>query len=60
MTTGEPFALTRRPRALNIVSMDVREAWQRFYFKGEMPAEIGPAPKEHVNKRRLKSVRLGF
>jgi hypothetical protein len=38
----------------------VREAWQRYYFKGEMPDEVGPAPKQHVNKRRLKSVRLGF
>lgn len=32
----------------------VREAWQRFYFKGEIP-EAGPAPAEHVNKRRLKA-----
>jgi hypothetical protein len=38
----------------------VREAWQRYYFKGEMPEAVGPAPKAHVNKRRLKSVRLGF
>lgn len=37
----------------------VREAWQRYYFKGEVPDEVGPAPKDHVNKRRLKSVKLG-
>lgn len=36
----------------------VREAWQRFYFKGELPADTGPAPAEHVNKRRLKPVRF--
>ncbi len=33
----------------------VKEAWQRFYFKGELPEEAGPAPKAHVNKRRLKA-----
>jgi hypothetical protein len=39
----------------------VREAWQRFYFKGEIPPEApGEAPKDHINKRRLKSVKLGF
>jgi hypothetical protein len=38
----------------------VREAWQRYYFRGEMPDESGPAPAEHVNKRRLKSLRLGL
>ena len=37
----------------------MRDAWQRFYFKGELPEETGPAPKDHVNKRRLKSPRLG-
>lgn len=36
----------------------VREAWQRFYFKGEIPADVGEAPKAHVNKRRLKTPRL--
>ena len=35
----------------------MKEAWQRFYFKGELPDDTGPAPKAHVNKRRLKSVR---
>ena len=38
----------------------VREAWQRFYFKGEIPENMGPQPQDHVNKRRLKAVRLGL
>ena len=37
----------------------VKEAWQRLYFKGEMPEESGPAPTTHVNKRRLKPIRQG-
>jgi hypothetical protein len=37
----------------------VKEAWQRYYFKGEMPVDTGPAPKAHVNKRRLRAPRLG-
>ncbi len=37
----------------------VREAWQRFYFKGEIPEDKGQAPATHINKRRLKSIRLG-
>jgi hypothetical protein len=40
----------------------VKEAWQRFYFRGEYPEEIADkaeAPTDHVNKRRLKSPRLG-
>lgn len=36
-----------------------KESWQRFYFKGELPDETGPAPKVHTNKRRLKAPRLG-
>ena len=37
----------------------VRESWQRFYFKGELPEEApGSAPEDHVNKRRLKPIRL--
>jgi hypothetical protein len=36
-----------------------KESWQRFYFKGEIPDAKGEAPKSHVNKRRLKSPRLG-
>jgi hypothetical protein len=38
----------------------IREAWQRYYFKGEVPENMGPAPADHVNKRRLKSIKLGF
>jgi hypothetical protein len=38
----------------------VKEAWQRYYFKGELPADTGPPPKDHVNKRRLKAPRLGL
>lgn len=37
----------------------VRESWQRYYFKGELPEEMGPAPADHVNKRRLKAMRMG-
>ncbi len=38
----------------------MREAWQRFYFKGELPEEApGEAPAEHINKRRLKAPRVG-
>ncbi len=37
----------------------VKEAWQRYYFKGEMPDDTGPAPKAHVNKRRMKALKLG-
>ena len=36
-----------------------REAWQRYYFRGEFPEETGEAPKDHVNKRRLKTPRFG-
>jgi len=36
-----------------------KEAWQRFYFKGEIPEALGAAPDTHVNKRRLKSPRVG-
>ncbi len=37
----------------------VKEAWQRYYFKGELPEELGPGPADHVNKRRLKAPKLG-
>jgi hypothetical protein len=37
----------------------MREAWQRYYFKGELPDDTGPAPTTHVNKRRLKTPRFG-
>ena len=36
-----------------------KEAWQRFYFKGEVPEELGTAPATHSNKRRLKTPRVG-
>lgn len=36
----------------------MREAWQRYYFRGEYPEETGQAPQAHVNKRRLKPPRF--
>jgi hypothetical protein len=30
-----------------------KAAWQRYYFRGEMPNEADPKPEGHVNKRRL-------
>ena len=36
-----------------------KEAWQRYYFKGEIPEALGNAPETHSNKRRLKTPRLG-
>ncbi|MNT54685.1 hypothetical protein D3C72_1918630 [compost metagenome] len=36
-----------------------KEAWQRFYFKGEVPEALGSAPATHSNKRRLKTPRVG-
>ncbi|HWA61015.1 MAG TPA: DUF6065 family protein [Caulobacteraceae bacterium] len=38
----------------------VKEAWQRFYFRGELPDDTGEAPAAHTNKRRLKPLKLGF
>ena len=35
------------------------EAWQRYYFRGEFPEEVAEAPKDHVNKRRLKAPKFG-
>jgi hypothetical protein len=40
----------RDPRA-------TKEAWQRFYFKGELPTEGAEPPKDHVNKRRLSALK---
>ena len=37
----------------------MRDQWQRFYFKGEIPEDKGKAPDTHVNKRRLPRPRLG-
>lgn len=36
-----------------------KEAWQRYYFRGEFPEEVAEAPKDHVNKRRLKAPKFG-
>jgi len=36
----------------------VKEAWQRYYFKGEFPEDAAPAPEDHVNKRRMKTPRF--
>lgn len=34
-----------------------KEAWQRFYFKGEAPAEGTEARATHTNKRRLAALK---
>ena len=34
----------------------IKQAWQRFYFRGEFPDRIAEAPPEHVNKRRLAAL----
>lgn len=47
-------------RMMNQDPETLGEAWQRFYFKGELPEDTGEAPKSHVNKRRLKAPKLGF
>ncbi|WP_333587671.1 DUF6065 family protein, partial [Phenylobacterium sp.] len=36
-----------------------KEAWQRYYFRGEFPEDVAAPPKDHVNKRRLKAPRFG-
>jgi hypothetical protein len=37
-----------------------KEAWQRYYFKGEFPEELdAAAPAGHVNKRKLKAPKFG-
>ena len=33
-----------------------KQAWQRFYFRGEFPDGIATAPAEHVNKRRMAAL----
>jgi len=38
----------------------MKAAWQRYYFRGEFPEETGPAPKSHVNRRRMQPLKLGF
>ena len=34
----------------------IKQAWQRFYLRGEFPDKIAEAPLEHVNKRRLAAL----
>jgi hypothetical protein len=36
-----------------------KQAWQRYYFKGEFPEEVAPRREDHVNKRRLKAPKFG-
>lgn len=31
----------------------IKQAWQRYYFRGEYPDRAEPRPEGHVNKRRL-------
>jgi hypothetical protein len=31
----------------------IKQAWQRYYFRGEYPDQAEPRPESHVNKRRL-------
>jgi hypothetical protein len=33
----------------------VKAGWQKYYFKGEMPDNLGEAPPDHMNRRRLKT-----
>ena len=37
----------------------VKAAWQRFYFRGEVPDDSDYKPADHVNRRRLKAPRRG-
>jgi hypothetical protein len=37
----------------------VKAAWQRYYFKGEVPEAADFKPQDHVNKRRLQAPRRG-
>ena len=59
---GEPFCfitlVEHNKRLANGDPAAAKEAWQRFYFKGELPEETGPAPADHVNKRRLKPLKV--
>lgn len=48
----------RRDFTQRLVDRDpeaVKQAWQRFYFKGEMPDVANPGERGHVNKRRLQT-----
>ena len=56
---ARPSATSSTPASTSATRRRCKEAWQRYYFKGEMPDGSGPAPKAHVNKRRLKALKLG-
>ncbi|MBW8303671.1 MAG: hypothetical protein K0M78_06970 [Brevundimonas sp.] len=34
----------------------IKQAWQRYYFRGEYPDRAEPRPEGHVNKRRLAAL----
>lgn len=34
----------------------MKQAWQRYYFRGEYPEQAAPRPEGHVNKRRLAAL----
>ncbi|WP_292114088.1 DUF6065 family protein [Brevundimonas sp.] len=36
-----------------------KQAWQRYYFRGEFPDAAAPRPEAHVNKRRLAALPEG-
>jgi len=43
----------------------VKAAWQRYYFRGELPETVAgetgaKPPAAHTNRRRLKALKLGF
>jgi len=56
-----PFQVPQaiNPLAESLDPDEAKEAWQRFYFKGEIPEALGSAPETHANKRRLKTPRVG-
>ncbi len=53
----ETWSKVRREFNQNLMNGDVqtvKQAWQKFYFKGEKPDSEGEGQAEgHVNKRRL-------
>ena len=55
----EPRPTTALCTPPEYMSDAAKEAWQRFYFKGELPEALGTAPASHSNKRRMKSPRVG-
>ena len=34
----------------------IKQAWQRYYFRGEYPDQAEPRPEAHVSKRRLAAL----